>query len=163
MTIIEKLEYDFYCKFLFKDTKECIPIIKTNNAGNRVKEFDPISVGGRSYTLLDAFQKTKLKEFVPITKRKSESCYVAAYLDFYDSPVIVLCKEIPCFGIEDREWDSTHNLFIFHNGKSIYALYCTRGYKICQLILCNKMLAVDNKIKPILKELDFPVSDVEGL
>lgn len=163
MTITESLEYDFYCRFLFDNIRECIPTVKKDKAGNQVKEFGDICAGDRSYTSLNAFTKMKIKDFAPITKYKSECCYVTAYLDSYDSPVIALSKDIPCFGIEDREWDSTHNLYIFHNGKSIFALYCTRGYSICQLVLCKKMLAVDKKIEPILTELDFPISGVEIL
>lgn len=82
---------------------------------------------------------------------------ITVYKDCYGNKVIKLIHDIPCFDSGDREYDSTHVLYLFHNNGRIYALYCGEGYRIATLTLFENVKISNNKLKGYLISECFPL------
>lgn len=68
-----------------------------------------------------------------------------------------LKQNIPCFDSGDREYDSAHLLYFFHNGGQVHALYCGEGYRVATLTLFEKVKITNTRLKNFLKSEGFPV------
>lgn len=94
------------------------------------------------------------------TSEKKHGCNcdrISVYKDDYGNKVILLIQDIPCFDSGDREYDSAHLLYLFHNNGQIHALYCGEGYRIATLILFENISLFQPLLKSYLKREGFPV------
>ena len=71
---------------------------------------------------------------------------VSLYIDSYGCKVVRLKQTIPCFDSGDREYDSAHLLYFFHNGGQVHALYCGEGYRVATLTLFEKVKITNTRL-----------------
>lgn len=82
---------------------------------------------------------------------------VSLYKDMYGCKVLRLKQRIPCFDSGDREYDSAHLLYLFHNSGKTYALYCGEGYRVATLTLFSNVSVSNSRLRKYLKAEGFPV------
>lgn len=85
---------------------------------------------------------------------------ITVYKDSYGNNVVMLRNNIPCFDFEDREYDSAHLLFLFHNGGKVYALRCNKGYLIASLTLYEDIAISKPELRHYLRFWGFPIDDI---
>lgn len=144
------IKRDFYCNIFFTQYKS------VEKEGRSLDDVS-YSVNGRIYTGMDSFEKEEIESLPDILAKKSEPCKVAAYRDIYGNAVLRLSVSIPTFDIGDREFDSVHFLYLFHDQEQIYGAYCMAGYVLAKIILCSNLNYVDDKLKPWLEKFGFPL------
>lgn len=126
----KSIERDFGKGFLF--SKNTLSVteedLKKYKAGNLKEPYDKYQLG------------------------KFDWCDVLVYTDGYYPKVVRLCKNIPTFDSEDREYDSWHDLYLVQeqNG-NIHAAYCTGGYHVAQIIGYAKVYLYPGLLKKYFK------------
>lgn len=141
---IDRLKTEFNCDIKCDETIELKPHYETKYSVNEHNY-----IGYKSLSHLKCTVKEK-----PI----SFNCdRIIEYLDTYDHKVIVLSKDIPCFDSGDREYDSSHRLYFFHDGNDTHALYVGEGYRVASLILYKNIKPQSICLKQLLDRKGFPI------
>lgn len=150
---------------LNSDTKDLVKSVnrefKCRISCNSVFLFDypnyesEYSINGKKYVSYQTLQEQELG-----TSKEKYGCdcdKFSVFQDSYDNKVIGLIHKVPCFDSGDREYDQFHNLFLFHNGGQIYALYCGEGYRIAKLVLFENVIITGTRLKQYLRSQGFPI------
>lgn len=112
-------------------------------------------VNGRKYVGYKTLEKMKLGSTDMTGSFRCDK--ILSFKDDYESNVVVLVRNIPCFDSGDREYDSLHRLYFFHDEKSISALYTCEGYRMASLALFEYITPISADLIKLLKDDGFPV------
>lgn len=112
------------------------------------------TVNGKKYISYQTLQAKKEDECK--SKYGCNCDRIVGCEDSYGNKVIELIQDIPCFDSGDREYDSDHLLFLFHNDGQTHALYCGEGYRIATLILFKNVTVLNMRLKQYMRSNGFP-------
>lgn len=113
------------------------------------------TINGKKYVGYQTLQAIKVS-----TGENKYGCdcdRISVYRDRYGHKVILLIRDIPCFDSGDREYDSAHLLYLFHNDGQMNALYCREGYRVATLTLFENVTVSHMELRKFLKAEGFPV------
>ena len=83
--------------------------------------------------------------------------HIDEYSDRFHHHVVAVVKSVPTFDSGDREYDSRHTLYLFHNEGRISAAYVKEGYRIAELYVLKDLQSVGEELKPYLEKAGFPL------
>ena len=112
-------------------------------------------VNDRKYVGYKTLEKMKLRSTDMTGSLRCDK--ISTFKDDYENNVVVLVRNIPCFDSGDREYDSNHLLYFFHDKNCISALYCREGYRMASLVLFEDITPISADLIKLLKDDGFPV------
>lgn len=128
------------------------------------KDMRPMDIGfsvcGREYEKIEDLTIEKIQDC--FEKRVSVQNYleVSYFHDKYGCPVLRLYRKVPGHEMYDNVWDDYHILFLLHDGKQIFGIYCTGGSAgVFRMSKYENLIVVNSELGSVLKELDFPLEN----